>query len=188
MHQDHQYIEALRQNDAAGIRDIYQRYAKDALLWIKNNNGDAEDAKEVFQEAVIALLEKARQPHFVLTCPLGALLYVIYSRKWIDRLRAKKRESMVRIQEETRYKSDIAPDMLELVEQLETENIRHKHLSAAFHQLSELCQKLLRLLSEGISSSETVAQLQLNSVNTLFRRKNACMSRWRELYLASPRT
>lgn len=185
MHHDQKYIEALRRNDPSGIREIYTRFSKDALLWIRNNNGTSDDARDIFQEAVVSLYEKAQHPDFVLTCPLGAMLYVLYSRKWIDRLRAKKKEARVRIEEESRYKDDIAPDMLELVEQIETENLRHKNLSAAFSQLSELCQQLLRLLSEGIPPSETAVQLQFNSVDTLYRRKNACASRWRELYLSN---
>lgn len=185
MHQDQKYIEGLRRNDAAVIREIYTRYSREALLWVQNNNGSPDDARDVFQEAVVALFEKAQQTTFTLTCPLGAMLYILYSRKWIDRLRQKKKESVVRMEEESRYKADIVPDMLELVEQLESENLRHKHLSTAFQALSELCQQLLKLLSEGIPPSETAVQLQMNSVDTLYRRKNACISRWRELYLSS---
>ena len=106
MHADHRFIEALRTGDPRGTREIYERHAREAVRWIQNNNGSEADAADVFQEAVVAIFEKAQQPDFVLTCPLGALLHLIYSRKWIDRLREKKRDATVRITEEARYKTE----------------------------------------------------------------------------------
>jgi DNA-directed RNA polymerase specialized sigma24 family protein len=93
MHPDHQYIEALRNNDPRGIRALYTNYADQARRWVMQRNGTLADARDVFQEAMMALFEKSRDPDFVLTCPIGALLHVIYSRKWIDRLRTQTRES-----------------------------------------------------------------------------------------------
>lgn len=183
MHTDHHFIQALRRNDPAGIREIYNRFSAEAARWIANNNGTPEDARDVFQEAVVALYEKARNPDFVLTCPLGALLYVIYSRKWVDRLRAKKRESEVRIQEESRYQLETRDDVLDLAEQALAAERDHQRLTSAFRQLSELCQKMLGMLAEGLSALETAEKLALNSVDTLYRRKNACMKRWRAIFL-----
>lgn len=185
MHPDHQYIESLRRNDPAGIRAIYQRYAEEARLWVLNNNGSEADARDVFQEAIMTLYEKARQPDFVLTCPLGALLHVLYSRKWIDRLRQKKRESAVRNDLETRYSGETDHHLSVLAEEMEEEAGRQNRLARAFEQLSELCRNLLRLLAQGVAPAEAALQLQLNSVDTLYRRKNACAQRWRALYFES---
>jgi RNA polymerase sigma factor (sigma-70 family) len=182
MHADHQYIEALRHNDQRLIHDIYKQYAHHALRWVTQHNGTADDAQDVFQEAVLALYDKAQNPDFVLTCPIGAILHVIYSRKWIDRLRQKKRESVVRLEEDLRYTTEITPDVLTLAEETLAEAADQQRLARAFEQISELCRQLLSMLSEGISATDTANKLELNSVNTLYRRKNACIERWRTLY------
>jgi RNA polymerase sigma factor (sigma-70 family) len=184
MHSDHRFIEALRQDDPRGIDEIYKRYAPEAIRWVQNNNGSVDDAQDVFQEAVVVLFEKAQKLEFVLTCPLGALLYVLYSRKWLDKLRAKKREGEVRIQEELRYKGESTPDTLLLAEEMIAHDQDQKRLAVAFTQLSDLCQQLLKFLAEGISPRETAEKLALNSTETLYRRKNACTQRWRTLYQA----
>ncbi len=181
MHTDHQYIEALRHNDPKGIRSIYERYAVEALKWVKNNNGTADDARDVFQEAVSILFEKAQNPNFVLTCPVGALLYTLYSRRWIDHLRTKKREYTVRLVEETRYNQETTSDVLSIAEVAEEEAVEQRRIAQAFAQLSEVCRRLFALLAEGIAPKEAASQLEMNSVDTLYRRKNACATRWREL-------
>lgn len=188
MHPDQQYIEALRRNDPRGIRKIYELHAAQALRWVRNNNGTEDDAGDIFQEALMVVYEKSLDPEFTLTCPLGALLHVIWSRKWIDRIRQKNRESTVRKQEETRYDSDTTEDTLVLAEDMLAGQARQERMSRTFTQLSELCRQLLRMLSDGVAPRAAADQLQMNSVDTLYRRKNACTQRWRELYLQIPST
>jgi len=185
MHPDHQYIEALRQNDPRGIRKIYDLYSTQAIRWVTNNNGTSDDAQDVFQEALIVLYEKACDQEFVLTCPLGALLHVVWSRKWIDRIRSKNKESEVRKSEERRYDLEVGDDVLVLAEDALSNAREQESLAKAFEQLSELCRRMLSLLSEGADAKSVVLQLELNSVDTLYRRKNACTQRWRTLFLES---
>lgn len=186
MHPDQQYIEALRRNDPRGIRKIYELHSAQALRWIRNNNGTEDDAGDIFQEALMVVYEKSLDPDFTLTCPLGALLHVIWSRKWIDRLRQKNRESTVRKQEEMRYDSDTTEDTLVAAEDMLAGQARQERMSRTFTQLSDLCRQLLRMLSDGVAPRDAADQLRMNSVDTLYRRKNACTQRWRELYLQIP--
>ena len=181
MHTDHRYIEALRRNDSRLVREIYTQHAAQARRWVQQRGGSDDDAQDVFQEAVLAVYDKAADPHFVLTCPLGALLHIIYSRKWVDRLRLKTREAEVRNQEDIRYNLDVTDDALSVAESVLAEEQQQQRLARTFAQLSDLCQRLLTLLANGTSPREASEQLQMNSVNTLFRRKNACAERWRAL-------
>ena len=183
MHSDQKYIDALRQNDQPLIREIYRQYSVQVLRWVVARGGVTEDARDIFQEGLIAVFEKAQNPGFVLTCPLGALLHVICSRKYIDRLRQKGRDTGVRNEEERRYSEEQDSDALSLAEESIAEQQKQERLGRAFEQLSELCRQLLTLLSNGTAPKETAAQLQMNSVDTLYRRKNACTERWRSLFL-----
>ena len=181
MHSDQKYIDALRRNDQQLIREIYQQHAGQVLRWVVARGGAAEDARDIFQEGLIAVFEKAQNTAFVLTCPLGALLHVICSRKYIDRLRHKGRDAGVRKEEERRYTEEQENDALVIAEESIAEQQKQERLGRAFAQLSELCRQLLTLLSNGMPPREAADQLQLNSVDTLYRRKNACTTRWREL-------
>lgn len=181
MHSDQKYIDALRRNDPRLIREIYQQHSTPVLRWVVSRGGSEADARDVFQEAILAVFEKAQNHDFVLTCPLGALLHVICSRKYIDRLRQKGRDAGVRNEEERRYAAEHDSDTLVLAEESIAEQQKQTRLAQAFEQLSELCRQLLTLLSNGIAPREAAEQLQMNSVDTLYRRKNACTERWRSL-------
>lgn len=181
MHTDHRYIEALRRNDTRLIREIYAQHAPHTRRWVEQRGGSATDAQDVFQESLLAVYDKATDPHFTLTCPLGALLHIICSRKWVDRLRLKTREAEVRNQEEIRYSSEVTDDALSIAETVLAEAEQQQRMAQAFAQLSELCRQLLTLLSNGAKPAEAAQQLQMNSTETLYRRKNACAERWRAL-------
>ena len=183
MHSDQQYIDALRHNDARLIREIYQQHSSKVMRWVISHGGTADDARDVFQEAIMAIVSKAQDENFVLTCPLGALLHVISSRKWIDRVRQRGRDAGVRKEEERRYTDEYDKDTLTIAEETIAEQQKQERLSQTFQKLSDLCRQLLTLLSNGVSSKDAAEQLQMNSVDTLFRRKNACIGRWRELFL-----
>ena len=181
MHIEHLYIEAFRKNDPLLIREIYARYSISAMRWIQKQGGSIEDAKDIFQDTLMIIYDKAQQPDFVLTCPFGALLHIIYTRKWVDRLRLKNREAMVRNAEELRYESEFSEDATIVAEAALAEQKRQEQMAHTFQKLSERCRQLLSLLSNGMSPRDAVEHMDMNSVDTLYRRKNACMQRWREL-------
>lgn len=181
-HPDQQIILALRKGDFGVLDQIYQEHAPVILRWVLKNSGQAADAQDVFQEAIIALHQKANDPGFVLTCPLGALLFSICRNKWLNQLRKKNKEAEVRHWEEEKYKNENS--LVSVLEAVEEEEVRQKRLDDTFAQLTELCQKLLRLLISGISSAEAAVQLGMTDANTVYRRKNACVGRWRTLFQA----
>lgn len=183
MHADQRYIEALRNNDPKAVGEIYRQHAGAIKRWVLARGGSLDDARDIFQDAMIALFEKAQRGDFVLTCPLGAMLHVICSRKWVDRLRQKGKDTVVRKEEEHRYSLENEDDALTQAEDVLAEQERNARLRSAFAQLSELCQRLLTLLSNGTKPAEAAALLGMNSVDTLYRRKNACTERWKQVFL-----
>lgn len=179
-HKDHQYIEALARGDRKVLEMIYKEHLPSVRSWILKNNGSDNDAKDVFQEGIIAIYDKALDPDFVLTCPLGAFIFHICRNKWISQLRKnKKMEGVINVEKE-RYKNE--GDTGPLVEQVEEEAIRQTRLDKAYAQLSELCRKLLKLVGEGVAANDISEQLEMAKVSTFYRRKNACIERWRTLY------
>jgi len=72
---------------AAGDRKIIEGIYKDHFNMIQslivNNNGTADDARDIFQEAMVVLYEKVRTGSFELNCQLKckSLLEAYYLRK-----------------------------------------------------------------------------------------------------------
>lgn len=182
-HEDQRYIEGLANNNNRIIAEIYRIYSKQITQFVQKNNGSSSDAQDVFQEALITLYHKAKKGDFKLTCPFGALLYSVCRNKWWNRLKKNKSKAEVRIEELERYIGTEA-DTLELTIAAEEAATQQSILKNTFAQLSELCQQLLQKVSEGLSPKDIAEQLGMDNVNTYYRRKNACKTRWSALYKA----
>ncbi|MEM9930554.1 MAG: sigma-70 family RNA polymerase sigma factor [Bacteroidota bacterium] len=179
-HADHHFILALREGDFSVLNQVYADNAKTITSWIMKNCGSQADAQDVFQEGIIALHQKANDPDFVLTCPLGALLFRICQNKWRYALRKKRREEEVRISQPASSAEE--GNVHQLLEAVEEENLRQRKMKKAFAELSELCQRLLQLLAKGLPAAEIATQLGMAEANTVYRRRHACGQRWRKLY------
>ncbi len=179
-HEDHRYIEALRKGDNLLLEELYENYSKTVTRWIMNNSGNMADARDIFQEAIIAMYNKACDPTYVLSCPIGGLLVQICKNKWIDQIRKKSKDTEVRNIEKERYTNE--QETASQLEIIEEEEIRQSKLEKAFAQLSDLCQKLLKLYAEGLKAEAIRVKMEMENVNTLYRRKNACTERWKVVY------
>ena len=60
---------------------------------VLNNSGSLEDAKDVFQEAIIVLMEKLNTKGFVLINKVGTYLYSIAGKMWLNELRTRSLHS-----------------------------------------------------------------------------------------------
>ena len=63
---DKQYIKGLQTQDRKIIRTIYENFAEPISKYVLKNGGTMDDAKDVFQDAILVLIEKAQSPDFEL--------------------------------------------------------------------------------------------------------------------------
>jgi RNA polymerase sigma factor (sigma-70 family) len=88
--EDKKKIDRLKNEDGALIELLYKFYFPSVAFYVKQNAGNDEDAKDMFQEAIIVLLQKVRQPDFVLSSSLKTYLYAIAKNLWLKHLRDNK--------------------------------------------------------------------------------------------------
>jgi RNA polymerase sigma factor (sigma-70 family) len=180
-HPDQQYISALCQGNPVLINEIYSRFSKNVLHWIVQNNGDSDDAQDVFQDALMAIYDRYCGRDFKLSGSFGALLMSICKRKWYDRLAQKKRDEQIRKPEADRYEEE-APEV-EAAEEAILQQKRQACLGRVFSQLSEQCQQLLAMVTEGLATVEQMAeQLGFSNANALYQSKHRCIARWKQLF------
>ena len=84
-------LKGLAQGDKQTIEIIYKDHYNLIQSLILNNNGTADDAKDIFQEAMIVLYEKVRSGSFELNCQLKTYLYSVSKRLWLKKLSANNR-------------------------------------------------------------------------------------------------
>lgn len=178
---DQRYLSALCTGNSRLLDDIYRQYAREVMRWVQQNNGDTDDAKDLFQDALIAIYDRYCGHDFQMTGSFGGLVMAICRRKWFDRLAQKKREEGVRNSEVERY-TDEAPEW-EAAEEAMLEQKRQECLAQVFELLSEQCRKLLALVSAGETAVEHIAeQLGMAGANAVYQSKHRCIARWKQLF------
>jgi RNA polymerase sigma factor (sigma-70 family) len=61
------------------------------LQLVVNNNGDEDEAKDIYQEAIIVLYNKVKRGDFELSSKLKTYIYSICRRLWLKRLKQLNR-------------------------------------------------------------------------------------------------
>ncbi len=77
-------------NQAFGA--LYKNYFATVNRFITNNSGTSQDAEDVFQDTMIALVAKLRQDDFVLKASVKTYIVAIAKNLWFKKLRTANRE------------------------------------------------------------------------------------------------
>ena len=73
-------LDGVARGDANSLERLYRDYFPMVLNMVVQHNGTEDEAKDVFQEAVIVLYDKVKQGGFELTSQLKTYLYSICRR------------------------------------------------------------------------------------------------------------
>ncbi len=175
-HPDQKYIDALLNNDNQLIKEIYQKYSKEVLNFVKKNNGNEQDADDLFQESLMAIIRRARKGDFVLTVPFGGYFYYIYKAKWLDKLRIMGKEQVIK-EETGRCNDDSQTIAIGTTLNEDRLALYKKH----FEQLTESCRQLLRLTFEKLPRKQIMERLDYASENTVNQRVHRCRGNLQKL-------
>ncbi len=177
---DHQYLTAIRTGDLGGLRRIYQEFLPPVSSLITRNGGTHEDAKDIFQDALVVLYEKSRGGRFELTSTFYTLFYGICRNLWGNRLQKKSRTE-VTLPDDPKFMD--AADL----EQIILEEEKNRLFWDAFRLLGADCQRLLHLFFEKKTMEEIAATMQFSSVGYAKKRKFQCKENLLNFVKADPR-
>lgn len=172
-------LKGLAHNDSKAIESIYKDNFNMVLAFIINNNGSYDEAKDIFQEAMITLYEKAKSDSFVLTCQVRTYVYSICRRLWLKRLQQLgKTTSGVENFEET---VSVEEDM----EIHERKNAEFNMMDTALNSLGEPCKSLLQayyLNKKGMS--EIASMFGYTNADNAKNQKYKCLMRLKKLFFS----
>lgn len=83
-------INKLKDEDNTSFELLYKFYFPSVANYIRQNAGNNTDAEDIFQESILVLLQKVRQPDFALSSSLKTYVYAIAKNLWLKRLRDNK--------------------------------------------------------------------------------------------------
>ena len=165
-----EYLQGIIKGDNRIIRAIYEQHHRAIIQLVEKNSGTVDDAKDVFQEGLMLIYQKAKQPDFKLTSSFFTYFYAVCRNIWSNKRRKKSFGEVTLSDEMTSMVKDDSPEVLEHNEQYTL--YRNKFL-----ELGEDCQKLLSLFLQKISMNEIVERMGLSSVGYAKKKKFKCKER-----------
>lgn len=180
-HADQKYIQGLKENNSFIIREIYDRFAPKVISFICQNSGDEAKAKDVIQEVLLVIYDQAHTKELVLTCPFDAYFFLLCKRKWYNKLKKKKLET-VTINEEIVSEHEEASQL-----EFETSLFENQQelFIQMFKKLGKSCQDLLKKTFENDSMKQVAEELKI-SYGYARKKKSLCIGQLTELVKKSP--
>ncbi|MGB3150267.1 MAG: sigma-70 family RNA polymerase sigma factor [Maribacter sp.] len=176
---EQELILGFRKNDTVVLEAVYTRIFPKIKVHILKNNGNEEQAKDIFQEAFIACWKNIKANKLSENGNVEAYLYTIAKNKWTDYLRSSDYKKTV-------FHDDKLPIVMEN-DDLKNDEIKReanaKVLQLALSQLGQNCKSLLNLFYFERKSMDEISQLMNLASASARNQKYRCMEKLRKLSL-----
>ncbi len=168
---DTEIVEHLRNNKySKAVNGLYNSLPS-IKKYICANSGTEEDAKDIFQDALVVLYKKVNSTEFVLSASLTTYLNAIAKNLWLTDLRRRKKLP------EDKSSTDIADVVTD-------EETGFTIATTAFNLLGEKCRQLLMLFYFKKKSFKEIAGiLAFTDEKSAKNQKYRCIQKAKENYV-----
>jgi RNA polymerase sigma factor (sigma-70 family) len=173
-------LKGLAGNDRKAIESIYRAHYSMIQTLIINNSGTSDDARDIFQEAIIVLYEKAKSGSFELHAQLKTYLYAVSRRLWLKKLAFNKR-----------YSGDLAnaPESIATDDDIELYEHRSQDfelMERALQHLGEPCKELLEeYYIRKKNMSEIAKEFGYTNAENAKNQKYKCLMRLKKIFFGN---
>jgi len=158
---DQEILDKIKKGDERALDFLYQKHYKMMTNLVLKNNGTEEEAKDVYQEALLAFWKKAASGSLVLTSKISTYLYSICMNQWRKELDRKSRLSREEV------------DGVEY--QTHEDNEKLKIVMSCNGELGDVCKKILTYYYfEGLSMNDIAENLNFANTDTAKTKKYKC--------------
>lgn len=160
-------IDGLRRRDNRILKYVYKHYYSAVLKMILTNSGSEDDAKDIFQEAIIVAFRNIREKkNFKLESSFQTYIYSIARLLWLKNLRNKSNEDQL--------KENNPFIEFEEPQPFNEEDLRYSVYQRAFSSMPSDCQEIIKMTNDGIPQKEIAEKLGFKSENYIKKRKHYC--------------
>ncbi|MDO8930737.1 MAG: sigma-70 family RNA polymerase sigma factor [Bacteroidota bacterium] len=163
-------LNGILRNDTIVLQFIYKNFYSKINFFIKKNNGDDDDANDIFQETIIIIYRKLKANELALDCTFETYLYSICRFLWLKQLEKRKIEKE-NIKDNHEFNDEIYDDSLEKVTDL---NDRYRLYQKHFANLGKDCQKILQLYFDKVPLKTIAQMMGFKSEKYAKKRKFSC--------------
>ena len=174
---DREVVLGILNNSDDALNKLYIGYFPMVLQFILNNNGDEDDAKDVYQEGIIVLYNKIKGGDFELSSKLKTYIYSVCRRIWLKKLaqQSKKTNNISDFE-------DIVSIDVDIEDHEQKEEQFDKMQSALLH-LGEPCKTIIQdFYLNNLSMQDISEKFGYTNTDNAKTQKYKCMQRLKKLF------
>jgi RNA polymerase sigma factor (sigma-70 family) len=161
-------FERICKGDEKALEFLYKKYYRMMTKLVITNSGTEEEARDVYQDALVVFWQKATSGNLVMTSKMSTYIYSICQNLWRKELDRKKRLS------------NEEKDTAVLID-TETEE-RNRIIARCIEQLGDTCKKVLMYYYfEEMSMQDIAEKLGFANTDTAKTKKYKCKKKLDEL-------
>ncbi|HRJ28332.1 MAG: sigma-70 family RNA polymerase sigma factor [Cyclobacteriaceae bacterium] len=169
--EEKEIFERICKGDEKALETLYKKYYRMMTKLVITNSGTEEEARDVYQDALVVFWQKATSGKLVMTSKISTYIYSICQNLWRKELDRKKRLS--------REEKDVSVTI-----DTESEE-RNKIIARCIDQLGETCKKVLMYYYfEEMSMQDIAEKLGFANTDTAKTKKYKCKKKLDELVKA----
>ncbi|MGB8491734.1 MAG: sigma-70 family RNA polymerase sigma factor [Bacteroidales bacterium] len=149
---DSEIIECLRNRQSYVVRYMSDRYLPMIRLMVVQMGGTPEEAKDIFQEGLLIMLEKIDNHQFKLTCKFKTFLYCVCENLWKSVVAKRKSETNY-------FNRRSAESEPEDFTEIPDHKLRKKIFLEAYESLDSVGKAILKLSWEEINLHEVAEKM-----------------------------
>ncbi len=174
---DREVVLGILNNSEEALNKLYVGYYPMILQFILNNNGNEEDAKDVYQEAIIVLYNKIKSGDFELTSKLKTFIYAVSRRIWLKKLsqESKKPMNVIDFADVEAVENDM--------EKHEEKDQQFEKMHSALVLLGEPCKTIIQdFYINNLSMQDISEKFGYTNTDNAKTQKYKCLQRLKKLF------
>lgn len=178
---DAELISNLRNGGKAcekSLEYLYRRERDKVLHFVQTHGGNPDEAKDIFQDAMISLLNNIQKGKFDGRSAVSTYLMSICRHMWYKRFAKLRRTEDL---PETEAEADLSGQDLRMIDAQKTQMVQQ-----VLEQLKGKCRETLSLWAMHYSMNEIAEQLGFQNEQVARNKKSLCMSELKQLIQAHP--
>ncbi|MCU0357232.1 MAG: sigma-70 family RNA polymerase sigma factor [Cyclobacteriaceae bacterium] len=165
---ERELFERICKGDEKALESLYKKYYRMMTKMVISNSGTEEEARDIYQDALIVFWQKATSGNLVLTSKISTYIYSICQNLWRKELERKKRLS-------SEEKDSVVIENNDLEE-------RNRIIAECLNKLDETCrQVLMYYYFDELSMQDIAEKLGFANTDTAKTKKYKCKVKLDEL-------
>ena len=174
---DREVVLGILNNSEDALNKLYVGYYPMVLQFILNNSGDEDDAKDVYQEAIIVLYNKIKSGNFELSSKLKTYIYSVSRRIWLKKLtqQSKKSNNISDFEDVVAVEVDM--------EIHEEKDKQFEKMQSALVHLGEPCKTIIQdFYINNLSMQDISEKFGYTNTDNAKTQKYKCLQRLKKLF------